>query len=261
MSGVAVRRAATSAAHREQRAPCPAPPRPPPPVVPFPQAGRLRGRLDAIAGSTCKAQEAQQEAQQAERAWGQEERRTATYGTRHSATPSCPTYGRDFLRLLAADGPHKLLHYGQVLLLAGLDVEEGEGGCRAGSWMHGAGRKGGSAGRVGSGAGRRAGAGGGGSTAGRGGTSKGAAGRAGSGRAASWGAQEPGHTPPGCPPLRTARQAGSRERRLPPGWLPRIRLGMGLSHTWSGSLISTYFSGMAALATHCISAYGRLSTM
>lgn len=37
-----------------------------------------------------------------------------------------------------------------------------------------------------------------------------------------------------------------RPARRPPGRSPIIRLGMGLSHTWSGSLISTYFSGMVA---------------
>ena len=45
--------------------------------------------------------------------------------------PLPPTDGRNFLALLAADRPHKLGHDGQVLLLGGLDVEEGEGGCRA----------------------------------------------------------------------------------------------------------------------------------
>ena len=36
---------------------------------------------------------------------------------------------------------------------------------------------------------------------------------------------------------------------------------MGVSQTWSGSLISTYFSGIFASTTHFISAYGRLSTI
>ena len=31
---------------------------------------------------------------------------------------------------------------------------------------------------------------------------------------------------------------------------PFMRLGMGLSQMWSGSLMNTYFSGMAAWLTH-----------
>jgi hypothetical protein len=47
-----------------------------------------------------------------------------------AAPPRPLTDGRDFLALLAGHRPHKLGHDGQVLLLGGFNVKEGEGGCR-----------------------------------------------------------------------------------------------------------------------------------
>lgn len=47
----------------------------------------------------------------------------------------------------------------------------------------------------------------------------------------------------GRAPASKARHYGTILMRHPPGSSPFIGLGMGLSHRWSGSLISTYLQG------------------